>query len=321
MTTKIAVFLLILSSILFSIRTQKSIKENEPTTPTKIAFIGDQGLGQNAADVLNLIQQENVDLIIHSGDFDYLDDPQAWIDQIDQNTHDIPYLVSVGNHDLNEWDSYQQLILDRISDYPQINCLGDLGVNSTCTINNITIILSGVGTLGKNHIDYINKNISRNNSPWKICSWHKNQTSLQTGDKGNEVGYEAYESCRENGAFIVNGHEHAYSRTKTLSNTVNPTVNPNWTDPNNLLASPGNTVVFVSGLSGHSIRRQNRCLPTTYPYGCNQEWASIYTTSQDKDAEFGALFIEFHPNTATGYFKTTSGQIIDQFTIHSSDPS
>ena len=83
--------------------------------------------------------------------------------------------------------------------------------------------------------------------------------------------------------------------------------------------APGATFVFVSGIAGASIRDQERCLPTTYPYGCKGEWASIYTS--DQNAQYGALFIEFHvdgdPNKARGYFKDIDGAVVDQFTVTS----
>jgi len=48
-----------------------------------IAFIGDQGLGPNAEAVLQLIRSEGAQAVIHSGDFDYADNPAAWEAQID----------------------------------------------------------------------------------------------------------------------------------------------------------------------------------------------------------------------------------------------
>jgi uncharacterized protein GlcG (DUF336 family) len=133
------------------------------------------------------------------------------------------------------------------------------------------------------------------------------------------VGWGPYEACLDYGAIIATAHEHSYSRTKTLTSTEFQTVDPGWPDPGNLAVRPGGTFVFVSGISGSSIRDQERCLPTTYPYGCNGEWASIYTSNQN--AEFGALFIEFHvdgnPRKARGYFKNVLGEVIDQFTVWS----
>ncbi len=65
-----------------------------------IAFIGDQGLGLNAQAVLNLIKNEGADAVVHSGDFDYVDNPAAWNGQIDAILGaDFPYFASVGNHD------------------------------------------------------------------------------------------------------------------------------------------------------------------------------------------------------------------------------
>ena len=137
------------------------------------------------------------------------------------------------------------------------------------------------------------------------------------GGKSSAVGWGPYETCREEGAIIATSHEHSYSRTKTLVSTEQQTVDPDWPDPNDVRVVPGATFVFVSGLDGSSIRDQERCAPTTYPYGCNGEWASIYTS--DQGAKFGALFIEFHvdgdPGKARGYFKNVDGQIIDEFTI------
>jgi hypothetical protein len=88
--------------------------------------------------------------------------------------------------------------------------------------------------------------------------------------------------------------------------------------------TPGKTFAFVSGIGGNGIRNQDRCLPTTYPYGggtgCNYIWANIYTS--DQGAKYGALFITFNvngnPNKASAYFKNIDGQIVDQFDITAS---
>ena len=63
-------------------------------------------------------------------------------------------------------------------------------------------------------------------------------------------------------------------------------------------------------------RDQQRCAPTTFPYGCNGEWALIDTSNQG--ATYGAQFVVFNagnPKRATGYFKNVSGQVRDTFTI------
>jgi hypothetical protein len=82
--------------------------------------------------------------------------------------------------------------------------------------------------------------------------------------------------------------------------------------------------VFVSGLGGSTMRNQDRCTPATYPYGggpeCNYIWAKVYTADQARGAEkFGALFITFNYQgnsaKAHGYFKTSDGEIVDEFDI------
>ena len=94
-------------------------------------------------------------------------------------------------------------------------------------------------------------------------------------------------------------------------------VDASCSDPNTLCVARGKSFVFVSGLGGGSVRDQERCRPTTFPYGCKGEWAKIYTSNQG--ATFGALFITFYingdPTKAQGYFKNINGQIVDRFDI------
>ena len=67
----------------------------------RVAFIGDQGLGPNAIAVLNLIKDEGAQIVLHQGDFDYLDDPDKWDRQIsDVLGSDFPYFASIGHHDV-----------------------------------------------------------------------------------------------------------------------------------------------------------------------------------------------------------------------------
>ncbi len=296
--------------------------EGTSTTPNlKVAFIGDQGDGGDAVAVLELIRDEGADMVLHQGDFDYADDPDAWDTMISSVLGaDFPYFASVGNHDDGVFyggGGYQERLEERLGRVQGATCSGDLGVNSACEYEGLFFILSGVGTLGSGHESYLEQQLSADASTWQICSWHKNQTAMQVGGKGNEVGWLAYETCREHGAIIATGHEHSYSRTKTLVSTQNQTVDSGWPEPNILHVAPGATFVFVSGLGGKSVRDQERCLPTTYPYGCNGEWAKIYTS--DQGAQPGALFIEFHvdgnPNLARGYFKNINGEVIDEFTV------
>ncbi|MCZ6642549.1 MAG: metallophosphoesterase [Gammaproteobacteria bacterium] len=296
----------------------------------KVAFIGDQGSNLNSEAVLQLIRDEAentgipVSMVLHQGDFDYNDDPVAWDALINRILGiDFPYFASVGNHDTDRWDGidgYKAILEQRLARIQDQNCTGVLGVNSACTYKGLFFILSGVGTLGTGHAQYLTNELAASDAIWELCTWHRNQNSMQVGDKPDDVGWSAYEECRKAGAIVATGHEHSYSRTRTLTSMENLTVDPSCSEVGQLCVESGDngtTFAFVSGLAGITIRNQDRCLPTTFPYGCNDAWANIYTS--DQAATHGALFITFNvddnPNKARGYFKNINNEIVDDFEI------
>ena len=286
----------------------------------RVAFIGDQGFNQHAIAVLNLIKDEGVHMVLHQGDLDYKDNPDAWDSMIsDTLGDDFPYFVSVGDHDNLKWDEYQQKSYDRLKKNPDVKCIGDLGVKSICTYKGLFFIQVRPDIKDSSHSSFIENQLNNNDHIWRICSWSKNMVDMQLGHKLSVVGWEVYENCKLGGAIIATAHEHSYHRTKTLIDIENQIVDSEWSAPNKLKVDEGSTFVFVSGLGGHSVRDQERCLPVSYPYGCNHEWANIYTT--DQGATFGALFCTFNvdgqPNKAYCYFKNIDGKIIDAFTITS----
>jgi len=298
--------------------TSKPIPATSTISNFKVAFIADQGKDSNADAVLNLILNENADIVLHQGDFDYNDSPDSWDDKINLILgNNFPYFASIGNHDTSSWNGYQQKLSERLDRVTEASCSGDLGVKSSCNYKGLFFILSGVGITGSDHASFIQNELSQTDSIWKICSWHKNMNAMQVGEQGNETGWEVYEECRKGGAIIATGHEHSYERTKSLISIQNQIINPDYPDPSNLIVSDDTTFVFVSGLGGSNVRDQERCLPTAYPYGCNGEWANIYTS--DQGANPGALFCSFNvdgqPNKASCYFKDINGNIPDQFSI------
>lgn len=283
----------------------------------KVAFIGDSDDGAAFRNVLQLIKDEgDVDLVLHQGDFSYASGPTAaWLDAINSILGpDFPYLGSDGNHD--SWGQYTQFFKDRLSSMglDPDDLSGD---TYTVVYQGLKLVFSREG----GDLSFVENALAGDKHIWKICSWHKNQAAMQIGGKGNAQGWGDYEACRRNGAIIATGHEHSYERTRTLSSAINQTVDVTCSDRNSVCVSPGRTFVFVSGLAGRGIRDQERCLPFTFPYGCNGEWASIYTS--DQGAEFGVLFIEFHvggdPNKANAEFKNIGGEIIDSFVVTAGD--
>ena len=173
---------------------------SELAEPVTVAFIGDQGSGEGARSVLQLIKAEGADLVLHQGDFDYQDDPESWDGLITSILGaDFPYFASVGNHDTDRFfgtDGYQAKLNSRLSKITGAHCIGDLGVQSACTYKGLFFILSGVGTVPnrpdeRNHVAFIRDQLAQDSSIWRICSWHKTQRALQLGRKRDAVGWNA----------------------------------------------------------------------------------------------------------------------------------
>lgn len=282
-----------------------------------IAFIGDQGwesAGQynGPRAVLQMIEAEGADAVMHQGDFDYRDDPDAWEDMInDELGTDFPYFVSVGNHDEAEWygsGGYQERMEDRLR-AQGIQWEGELGVTSTINFQGIFMVFAAPGIYGSHsaNANYLSSQLANDPSIWSICSWHKNQRQMQVGGKSDEAGWEVYEACREAGGIIATGHEHSYSRTHLLSDMEDRTV---VTTSDTFEITDGETFAFVSGLGGQSVREQQLD---------GDWWASIYTATQG--ATHGALFGRFGVNgeedLAHFYFKDIDGNVVDEFYVRS----
>jgi parallel beta-helix repeat protein len=310
------------------------VQSQDNPTPAnfKIAFIGDQGSGSGAESVLSLIASEQADAVVHAGDFDYGDDPAGWDALITSFLgSDFPYFAAVGNHDESRFygaGGYQTKLEARMNRLG-IPWSGDLGVQSSFDYAGIFFVLTAPDIFGDGdgyHDLYIRDQLAASDAIWKISTWHKNMEAMQIGGKGDEAGWGVYEESRRGGAIIATGHEHSYSRTHLLSSMQNQTVASVSNtlvlaqDDPDTPTDEGRTFAFVSGLGGVSVRDQERCLPATFPYGCQGEWASIY--SENQGATDGALFGVFNhqgvPNRAHFYFKDVDGNVIDDFIVESS---
>jgi len=114
-----------------------------------------------------MVRDWDADLLVIPGDFDYLDDPPAFLHQnIDILGKHFPILAAPGNHDILKWfhpeDGYRSLLLKQAKRSGLWrHCSGDYGINSFCLIHNIIIVSSGVGTLGTGHAQYIDDTLTR----------------------------------------------------------------------------------------------------------------------------------------------------------------
>jgi hypothetical protein len=290
-----------------------------PVADRKVAFIGDTGAGADFRRVLELIRDERAGAVVHLGDAIYAGEtPAQFWNEVDTVLgHDYPYFLAQGNHDRDARPAMASHAAEHLRRADAITVEPSLGRPRFGVVTGGVSVL----TLGEQVEDddprFIVDRFSQDPHIWKLCTWHKNQEQLQLGGKGNQMGWGVYESCRQMGAMVLTAHEHSYHRTRTLTNTTTQAVDASCADPGKVCVRPGAVPVFVSGLGGRSIRDQQRCLPSSFPYGCHREWAFAYTASQN--ASFGALFISFHvggdPRLARGYFKNISGQMVDTFDL------
>ena len=284
------------------------------TGGTKIAFVGDTEAGSGFQSVLNLIKAEGAKLTVVLGDTSYSRSNDSKWDAMVRNTlgSSDPALFVVGNHDVSDSDytTVRNLAQARLNKQTAVKCSSSYpsSISSSsamaCQLNNVYFVLSGVGTTGSKSSHESSLASKLNSAPagaWRICAWHKNQRDMQVGGKADEVGWTAYETCRQKGAIIATGHEHSYSRTHLLSSMTNKTV-ADSSSP--YTVTNGRTLAFVSGLGGTTPRDQERS---------GNWWGKIYTATQG--AKYGVLFGTFYDTHADFYFKNTDGQIIDTFTV------
>lgn len=295
------------------------------TVPTeanlKVAFVGDTADGTNWGSVLQLALAEGADVVVTAGDMTYDADPAGWWSRTETAVgQSYPVFLARGNHDDTSWSGFQAEANNHLGGATRTAGPHDAAYKTVFKgLALATIKLGDTSTT-------VNNLLAGDDHIWRICNWHQNQNKMQVGSKGDEMGWNVYETCRQQGAIIITGHEHSYERTKTLTDMDTQTIDSSCSSGSSLCVGPGRTFVTVTGLGGTGIRNQDRCAPTstTPPYpSLNTSdpscpiWASIYTTNQG--ANYGAQFIEFNvdgnPKKARGYFKTISGTRLDDFTV------
>jgi len=288
-----------------------------------IAYISDTGMGDSTKYVYQLIQKEGAELIVHSGDLNIGSYPADFDQQLSKVLgSQFPILGVIGENDRAEWadiPGYQDYLLFRLRKTPNITCSGTIGVNYWCVYRGLYFAFSSVGTECKNHIKVLQSSLSSDIAvqfPFKICSWHKNQRSMQVSNNLDETTYDPYETCRQHGAMIVTGHNNCYARTHLLSSTINHQVQSNQSP---YYLNPGNTLVVVSGLGGYALENANPSL-AELPY-----WGATYCYNNSNYRIFGALFCKYNLNgdasRALCYFKDINGVIPDSFQVVVPDKS
>lgn len=277
------------------------IPEASNLEEVKIAFFGDQGLTEYSKEVLEIIKEEDVDLMVLLGDFDYEDKPQKFKEMYESVYGDeYPLLALVGNHDVLKWDEYKEWMSGIEID--NLNCNGEYGEATVCNYGPVSIALSAVGTLPGNHDEFLGDVLPKMNNSWNICAWHKNHHGYQVGGKETEVGIGTYQLCADNNIdLIMTGHEHSYSRSHGMSDVSNFEVGDDTT-PYNM---NNNTIVVVSGLGGKVARDTHNDI--------RDIWGSIY--AEEQNAKGGSLICTFREVEANCEFINVDREVIDSFRL------
>jgi hypothetical protein len=124
---------------------------------------------------------------------------------------------------------------------------------------------------------------------------------MQTGNKADETGWGVYEECRNQGAMITTGHEHAYARSYLFSDIEKKKL---VSKSDEMVIEKGKTIVALSGLGGISSR------PLVHD---GYWWAS--KENLDTGVNAGVLFCSYNlsTNLATCYFMDEDSYTKDIF--------
>eukprot|EP01064_Diplonema_japonicum_P001509 TRINITY_DN1097_c0_g1_i5.p1 TRINITY_DN1097_c0_g1~~TRINITY_DN1097_c0_g1_i5.p1 ORF type:complete len:539 (+),score=149.00 TRINITY_DN1097_c0_g1_i5:553-2169(+) len=244
----------------------------------KIGFIGDTSDKSSAGLAYKLMREDGVDLVMQNGDFDYTNNPGNWERFL--NSHWFGHgkehvLMTSGNHDTKKWGGpfgYQSMLYNKMTKELREACTGrnnnlktDYGLWMSCRFRGVHMVMIGWDEFSpswprnwyensrttKPAADFIDKSFAGSTEPWRVCMWHRPEGTYQAGHRYPKVYglSRAFDACRRNGAFIVAGHNHLYSRTKLLSSFSSKRVSPN-SFPNKVELSCGESMFVVSGLGG-----------------------------------------------------------------------
>ncbi len=154
---------------------------------TKIAFVGDTDTGSGFQNVLNLIKAEGAKLTVVLGDTSYNRSNDGKWDSMVRSTlgSSDPALFVVGNHDIDDSDygTVRNLAQARLDRQSAVKCSSAYPSSTStsgamaCQLNNVYIVLSGIGTTGSkssNESALSSKLSSAPAGAWRVCAWHKN---------------------------------------------------------------------------------------------------------------------------------------------------
>lgn len=202
---------------------QPEVVARTPPRNLTIGFIADTALTEDTQALYKILKDDGIELLVVSGDLDYINNPEGWDALLTSQFGDsFPVITAAGNHDYKIWPRYQQKEITRWQNANLRTCHGYPGVAHVCTWKGVTIVQTAPGVFNEtggtyknvdglgnfDFVAFIRDSFAKYPNAFKVCSWHKNQHNMQTGDKKDETGWGVYDECMRQGAMVMTGHEH-----------------------------------------------------------------------------------------------------------------
>jgi hypothetical protein len=249
----------------------------QPKTIT-FAAAGDFGSDANAAAVLDKIGESKTDFTLALGDLDYANTggETAWCDFVKSHVGaKYPFEVVAGNHD--DGTATQASIVEYRKCLPDVLGLakGDYGLEyyfDYAGLARVILVSPDIDSLGfsykkgEPHYAWLEQAINSAKTAgvkWVIVGMHKN--CLSVGVKTCEIGEDIINlAISKKVDLILQGHEHAYIRSKHLGLSAScPAILANVVNKNCIVgegskAQKGKgTTIIISGAGGKELREIN----------------------------------------------------------------
>lgn len=282
-----AVVILLISTAVISIGLIYSNSIKHPRTPVinstvlqsfSFSAAGDFSDSDEASKVLGKIPESGSDFTLALGDLGYvgIGNEEGWCDFVKSRVgSDYPFQLVAGNHDDGSRDGDISKYISCLPNKME-NVVGEYGIEYYFDFNNLArfiMISPDIDNYGfdyeddSEHLQWVIdtvKDARNKNVPWVVLGMHKN--CITPGVKPCEIGEDLMNAAIEYGVDIVlQGHEHAYFRSKQLSLDPNtcPAIIVNEfnsaciaNDSNDLKKGEG-TVIVISGAGGYQLRDVN----------------------------------------------------------------
>jgi predicted MPP superfamily phosphohydrolase len=204
-----------------------------PENPLVIASVADHGTSPDSQQVVNALMKYHTSIqpfnfLIHSGDISYANDDQKywdiWGNMVQPFASQVPWMVAVGNHeildDLFVAYQYRFTMPSTEANAPEGNLFYSFNYG------NVHVIPLSSEFPEYWHIDeqyqWLEndlKNVDRKQTPWIISLWHSpwycsNKDHYGSGDDMRDSYEDLFYKYKVD--LVVNGHVHAYERTKPV---------------------------------------------------------------------------------------------------------